>query len=57
MADLEQEMTEVRSVLPSWYREALDQLNNMTAEEREGFEDLIRVGEEYLKDRESRRRS
>jgi SpoVK/Ycf46/Vps4 family AAA+-type ATPase len=55
MADFEQAMTEVRSVLPSWYREALDQLNNMTAEEREGFEDLIRVGEEYLKDRESRR--
>ena len=50
MPDFDEAITHVRNVLPSWYREALRELERMSDEEREAFEDLELVGQEYLKD-------
>ena len=47
MNDFEQSLAETRSVLPPWYRQALNELELM--EDRELFGDLARADHEFLK--------
>jgi len=46
--DFTSALSEVRSVLPSWYREALDQLSHLPEETREDFYDLVFTAEQFL---------